>query len=256
MALVRVDSDGLWCEAGGFHIDPWGTVAKALITHGHSDHARMGSGAYLCASPCNLVLRERFGPDAVIEALRYGERVRIGEVSVSFHPAGHILGSAQIRLEHRGEVWVISGDYKLAPDPTCASFKPVRCHTFVSESTFGLPIFRWAKPGETLASIHDWWRENQSHGKCSLLFAYPFGEAQRVLAALNPDIGPVFCHETVEKMNRVYRASGVDLPVARELTEKPRALVIAPPSAHGSPWAKQFGVSSTALVSGWMRIRG
>ena len=264
MPLLRVEPDGLWCEAGGFHVDPWSPVPKALITHAHSDHARPGSGTYLCAAPCAPVLRERFGsePESSIETLRYGESLRMGDVSVSFHPAGHVLGSAQVRIEHRGEVWVVSGDYKLAPDPTCAPFEPQRCHTFVTESTFGLPIFRWPDRAQILASIHDWWRANQERGKCSVVFAYPLGKSQRVLAGLDPDIGPIFCHGAVENMNRVYRAGGVDLPQTQYPGDQPRgydwtrALVIAPPSAQASAWMKKFGAVSTAFVSGWMRIRG
>lgn len=258
MALLQVDAHGLWCEAGGFHVDPWEPVPKAVITHGHRDHARPGSGAYLCASPSEVVLRERFGPEASIESAPYGQSLQIGDVLVSFHPAGHVLGSAQIRIEHRGEVWVVSGDYKLVADSTCTPFEPVRCHTFVSESTFGLPVFRWPTPGEVFASIHDWWRANREKNKASVLFAHPFGNAQRVLAGLNPDIGSIFCHEEVERMNRVYRASGVDLPSPPEATQSKRvaALVIAPPSARSSAWLKQFGPASTALSSGWMRIRG
>lgn len=256
MALLRVDADGLWCEAGGFHIDPWNPVAKALVTHGHPDHARQGSGAYLCASPCELILRERFGQDAAIEGLPYGAAARVGDVSVSFHPAGHMLGSAQIRIEQAGEVWVVSGDYKLAADPTCAAFEPVRCHTFVTESTFGLPIFRWPNASEVVASIHEWWRANQAREKCSVLFANPWGKAQRVLAALDRQTGPIFCHEAVERVNRVYRAAGVELPECAEPSDISRALVIAPPSEHGSAWVKRFAPASTALASGWMRIRG
>jgi putative mRNA 3-end processing factor len=262
MPLLRADPSGLWCEAGGFHIDPWEPVPKALITHGHADHARPGSEAYLCSASCVPILRERLGPETPIEALGYGESRRIGEVDVSFHPAGHVLGSAQIRVEHRGEVWVVSGDYKLAEDPSCTAFEPVRCNTFVTESTFGLPIYRWPDPGRVVESIHDWWRGNQDRGKCSVLFAYALGKAQRVLAALNPEIGPIFCHGAVEKMNRVYRESGVALPPTQYPGDMARgydwsrALVIAPPSAQGSLWMRRFGTLSTAFASGWMRIRG
>jgi putative mRNA 3-end processing factor len=262
MPLLRVDPDGLWCEPGGFHVDPWGPVPRALITHGHSDHARPGSGAYLCASPCAPILRERLGPETLLDTLRYGEPRRIGDVSVSFHPAGHVLGSAQIRIEYKGEIWVASGDYKLAPDPTCTAFEPVRCHTFVTESTFGLPIYRWADAIAIMAAIHDWWRGNQERGKCSVLFAYPLGKSQRLLAGLNTEIGPIFCHGAVEKMNRVYRENGVHLPetgypgdIGRGY-DWTRALVLAPPSAQGSIWMRRFGILSTAFASGWMRIRG
>ncbi|HVW86110.1 MAG TPA: ligase-associated DNA damage response exonuclease [Bryobacteraceae bacterium] len=262
MPLLRVDQNGLFCEAGGFYIDPWGPVDKALITHGHSDHARSGCAAYLCARPGELVLRTRLGAEALVQTLPYGETLGIGEVTVTFFPAGHVLGSAQIRVEHRGEVWVISGDYKLAADSTCAPFETARCHTFVTESTFGLPIYRWPAAEDVLGSINDWWRANRERGKCSVIFGYPLGKSQRVLAGLDPEIGPIFCHGAVERMNRVYRESGVPLPPTLHSSDAPkgydwtRALVIAPPSAHGSPWMKRFGTLSTGLASGWMRIRG
>jgi putative mRNA 3-end processing factor len=262
MGLLQIDPDGLWCEAGGFHIDPWGAVPKALITHGHSDHARPGSAAYLCSELCALILKERLGPEVHLQAVRYGSPLRIGEVSVSFHPAGHVLGSSQIRVEHRGEVWVVSGDYKLARDTTCTPFEPVRCQTFVTESTFGLPIFRWAEQSEVLSSIGEWQRVNRERGKCSVIFAYPLGKSQRVLAGLVPEAGPIFCHGAVERMNRVYRATGVGLPPTlwpgdtAKGYDWTKALVIAPPSAQGSAWMKRFGAVSTAYVSGWMRIRG
>jgi putative mRNA 3-end processing factor len=262
MPLLEIDSNGLWCEAGRFYIDPWGAVPKALITHAHGDHARPGSGNYLCSNLCGPLLRERMGPEAVIDTLAYGTEVRIGEVIVSFHPAGHVLGSAQIRVEHKGEIWAISGDYKCAPDRTCTPFEPVRCHTFVTESTFGLPIYRWPDYDSLLSSMREWWKSNQNRGKCSVIFAYPLGKAQRVLAGLDPAIGPIFCHGAVERINRVYRATGVDLPPTEYPGDVPksydwtRALVIAPPSAQGSVWMKRFGSVSTAFVSGWMRIRG
>jgi putative mRNA 3-end processing factor len=262
MPLLRVDENGLFCEPGGFHIDPWCPVPKALITHAHSDHAHPGSNAYLCASPCEPLLRARLGADCLIQTLPYAEALGVGDVAVSFHPAGHVLGSAQIRVEHRGEVWVVSGDYKLAPDPTCAPFEPVRCHTFVTESTFGLPIYRWQPQDEITASIDNWWRSNRERGKCSVIFAYPLGKSQRVLAALDHALGPVFCHGAVERMNRVYRTAGVLLPETLWPGDVPRrydwsqAIVIAPPSAHGSAWMKKFGAVSTGMASGWMRIRG
>jgi putative mRNA 3-end processing factor len=248
MALIESDTRGLHCEPGGFHIDPTLPVPKALITHAHSGHVCGGCGAYLCSAESGLLLREILGPNALIETVRYGESLRIEDVDVSFHPAGHILGSAQIRIEHRGEVWVISGDYKLEPDPTCAPLEPVRCNTFVTESTFGLPIFRWPSPAAVLASMENWRRENKERGKRSVIFADPGGKAQRLLAGL----GPALCHEDIRKVNDIYRASGVPVPE----TDESDSLVIAPPSAQGTSWMKQFGAVSTALASGWMRIRG
>lgn len=267
MPLLQVDPDGLWCEAGGFHIDPWNPVPKALITHGHSDHARPGSNAYLSSDLSRGILQLRLGPDARIQTLPYGVPLSLGETTVSFHPAGHVLGSSQIRVECRGEVWVASGDYKLSPDPTCQPFEPVRCHTFITESTFGLPIYRWAPSAEVFASINEWWRSNRDQGLCSVLFAYPLGKSQRLLAGLDPDIGRIYCHGAMEKMNSVYRESGVSLPETAYTGESPRsketsgkdwagAMVIAPPSAQGSPWMRRFGPVSTGMASGWMRIRG
>jgi len=256
MALLESDRNGLFCRTGDFYIDPWAPVERALITHGHSDHARPGSASYLCSPDCEAVLRARIEADANIETLAWGTRLSIGGVAVSFHPAGHVLGSAQIRVEHRGEVWVVSGDYKLAPDPTCKPFEPVRCNTFITESTFGLPIYLWQPPEQTMAQVNAWWRKNREHGKCSVLFGYPLGKSQRLLAGLDPGIGPIFCHGAVERMNEVYRAAGVALPQTVRECDFSKACVIAPPSALGSPWLKRFGTYSTAMASGWMRIRG
>ena len=259
MPLLQLAPDGLYCPLGDFYIDPWGAVDRAIVTHAHSDHASPGSRAYLTASPGQALLRARLGPDAAIQPLDYGEAVTLGDTRVSLHPAGHILGSAQVRIEHAGEVWVVSGDYKLAPDPTCAPFEPLPCHTFVTESTFGLPIFRWPAETEIRDALHAWWRTNQEAGRASLLFAHPLGKAQRLLALLDPAIGPIYTHGAVEGFNRIYREQGIALaPTTHVEGSGPwtRALVVAPPSAHGSPWERRFGPASTAFASGWMRIRG
>jgi putative mRNA 3-end processing factor len=260
--LVEPTARGLYCAAGDFHIDPWQPVERAVITHAHGDHARSGSAAYLCASRGIPVLRTRLGADAAIEGLRYGEARDIHGVRVSLHPAGHVLGSSQVRVEHAGEVWVVSGDYKLDPDPTCEPFEPVACHTFVTESTFGLPIYRWCTPGETFARVNGWWRANAAAGRASLMFAYAFGKAQRILASVDASIGPIVVHGAVEALNRGYRECGVRLPGTRMVgdLEAKRdyagALVVAPPSALSSPWLKRFGDYSDAFASGWMAIRG
>jgi len=256
VALLEVRNAGLYCPAGDFYIDPVEPAGRAIVTHAHSDHACPGSGAYLTARPGERLLRERVGAEAAIEAVDYGQPVTLGSVRASLHPAGHILGSAQVRLEQGGEVWVVSGDYKLTPDATCAPFEPMRCHTFVTESTFALPIFRWPGEAETIASIHAWWRGNQESGKASLLFAYPLGKAQRLLAAIDRGIGPIFAHESIERMSAIYRAEGVALADNTVPESWKRALILAPPGVHGSAWTKQFGAASTALASGWMRIRG
>ena len=256
MALLDARETGLYCPAGDFHIDPVLPVDRALITHAHSDHARPGSRAYLTARPGEALLRARIGDDAPIQSEPYGASIRIGEVSVSFHPAGHILGSSQIRIEHAGEIWVVSGDYKLAPDPTCAPFEPLRCHTFVTESTFGLPIFRWSDTAQTVAEIQHWWLDNQQSNRASILFAYPVGKAQRILSALDPAAGPLVFHESMERVNAIYRAQGIALPLPAETSDFSTALILASPNLQGSPWLRRFGPASTAFASGWMRIRG
>jgi putative mRNA 3-end processing factor len=260
--LIEPTSSGLYCAAGDFHIDPWRPVDRAVITHAHGDHARPGSSAYLAAGRGLPVLQTRLGPDARIEGLDYGEPRDISGVKVSLHPAGHVLGSSQVRVESKGEVWVVSGDYKLDPDPTCEPFEPVRCHVFVTESTFGLPIYRWRTPGEIFADINRWWRDNARHGRASVLFGYAFGKAQRILASVDASIGPIIVHGAVEALNRGYRECGVKLPPATlgtELASKSDAagaLVVAPPSAQSTPWLKRFGEYSDAFASGWMAIRG
>jgi putative mRNA 3-end processing factor len=252
--VIELSDAGLYCAAGGFYIDPWSPVERAIITHAHSDHARPGSQTYLTSGPGQALLRARIGDESAIQSTEYGERIAIGDVTVSLHPAGHILGSAQIRIERGGEVWVVSGDYKLEPDATCAPFEPQQCHTFVTESTFALPIYRWVSQAETAAAIQEWWRANREAGRTSVLFAHPLGKAQRVLSMLDTSIGAVCAHGAVEKYSAIYRGQGVALSPMAEAAKG--ALVLAPPSAMGSPWLKRFGAISTAMASGWMRIRG
>lgn len=260
--LLQLTSSGLYCPAGDFYVDPWQDVDRAVITHAHADHARPGSRHYLTTRGGEGVLRLRMGPEANIQAVDYGESVVMNGVRVSLHPAGHILGSAQIRIESQGEVWVVSGDYKLEADPTCTAFEPVRCHTFVTESTFGLPIYRWPAEAAVLADIHDWWRGNRAAGRPSLLFAYALGKAQRVLTQIDTSIGPVYTHGAVERINAAYRAGGINLASTRATADMPRngpwdgALIVAPPSAKGSLWMRRFNAPSTGFVSGWMQIRG
>lgn len=190
--MLRTTDRGLYCEAGDFHIDPWAPVARAVVTHAHGDHLTWGCESYLVSETGAAVSRERLGAwGAGLESMPYGDTRTINGVRVSFHPAGHILGSAQVRLEYRGEVWVVSGDYKTDPDPTCAPWEPVRCHTFITESTFGLPIYRWPSQQQVFAEINAWWAANAAAGQVSLLCAYALGKAQRLLAGLDPSIGPI-----------------------------------------------------------------
>ena len=260
MVLTQTDR-GLWCAAGDFFIDPWRPVARALITHAHADHARPGHGAYLCTPRTAPVLRHRLG-DVRAETLAFGERRRIGGATVSFHPAGHLPGAAQIRVEVAGEVWVVSGDYKLEADGLSEPFEPVRCHSFISECTFGLPVFRWRPQSEVAAGINGWWAAAAAEGRTAMLGAYSLGKAQRLLALLDREIGPILTHGAVEATNAVLRADGLRLPETVPVTEgldvkaHPGALVLAPPAALGSSWARRFGAVTTGLASGWMALRG
>ncbi len=261
--LLRITDRGLYCEAGNFYIDPWQPVDRAVITHAHGDHARWGSRHYLASAEGGRVLRTRLGADASIQLAEFGEPISLNGVTLSLHPAGHILGSAQIRVEHAGEIWVVSGDYKTDPDPTCTPFEVMPCHTFITESTFGLPIYRWRAQAEVFAEMREWWRANAAAKRASIIYAYALGKAQRVLAGLlEADIGPIYTHGAVERLTRDYRESGIALPPTQHASEMPRghdfadSLVIAPPSAAGSTWLRRFGSASPAFASGWMQIRG
>ena len=251
---------GIYCPAGDFHIDPWRPVPRALITHGHSDHARWGMGDYLATHQALPVIRKRLGAIAA-EGIAYGETRRIGGAEVSFHPAGHVPGSAQIRVTVGGETWVVSGDYKTEPDGLAEGFEPVACHAFISECTFGLPVFRWEPQPVVMDRIAAWWAANAAQGKTSVLGAYSFGKAQRLLAGL-AGRGPILTHGAVEEMTQVLRDQGYALPptirVTPEVTAKthPGALAIAPPSALGSTWSARLGPVEEAFVSGWMAVRG
>ena len=181
MPLLTETKNGLYCEAGDFYVDPWNPVPRAVVTHAHADHARWGCEAYLAAKTGEHIFRMRLGDKADFQFVDFGENVSMNGVKVSLHPAGHMTGSSQIRIEHQGEVIVASGDYKLETDATCESFEPVKCHTFITESTFGLPIYRWQNPDEVFEDINAWWRENQANGRASVLFGYTVGKAQRLL---------------------------------------------------------------------------
>lgn len=250
---------GIYCPAGDFFIDPWRPVDRALITHGHADHARPGHARYLATSSAAPVLRHRLG-DIMLETVEYGKAQRIGGATVSFHPAGHVPGSAQIRVEVGGEVWVVSGDYKTEPDGLCEPFEPVRCDAFITESTFGLPVFRWQPQADVAAQINGWWRDCVASDVTPVLGAYSLGKAQRLLAML--DDGPILTHGAVESTTEVLRAQGHALPptipVTPELDAKahPGAIVLAPPSAMGTTWMRRFGAVSTGFASGWMQLRG
>jgi putative mRNA 3-end processing factor len=261
--LVVLSPQGLYCPPGDFYIDPWRPVTRAVITHAHADHARVGHASYVASAEGEHVLRARLG-DITLQTLRWSECLTMKGVKISLHPAGHVLGSAQVRLEYAGQVWVVSGDYKTEPDRSCTAFEPVRCDTFITESTFGLPIYRWAPAQVVIAELVHWWQDNAADKRASVLFCYSLGKAQRILAALGalgshlP--GDIVCHSAVETLNRAYRASGIALPPTRsgelDRSSLGSALVVAPPSVEGSAWLRAAGDASTAFASGWMRVRG
>lgn len=268
ITLVVNSRSGLYCPQGDFYIDPVKPVKRALITHAHSDHARAGNESYLTALPGKRVLRSRLPKNAFIETLNYAERLTIGGVKVSFHPAGHVLGSSQIRLEYKGLVWVVSGDYKTEADPTCAPFELLACHYFLSESTFALPIYRWQPASKIACEINDWWQDNSSDGKISVIFAYSLGKAQRILSLLDPGGGPIYVHSQIAKINRDYRDSGIVLPNCNLLPDDPGdqslhlmttllkgALLLLPPALAEKSWIYRLPNASFAFASGWMRLR-
>lgn len=262
--VVRSTPSGLLCDAGGFHLDPWGPAALAVITHAHGDHLHPGSERYLCAAPSLPFLRKRLGPEIQAEGVPYGQPVRLGDARVSFHPAGHVLGSAQVRIGAGGAVWVVSGDYKRAPDPTCAPFEVVPCDVFITEATFGLPIYRWEDPSVVVAQILSWWDANREAGVASVLFCYAMGKAQRILAELAALTDrPALVHGAVEGLVELYRAAGVRMLPTLKVSDTAKGrsfageLILAPPAAGGSTWMRRFGASrETGFASGWMRVRG
>ena len=216
----------------------------------------------MAAAPSEGVLRSRLGQSIALQAVQYGEVVTHNGVTVSLHPAGHVLGSAQVRLQHGGQTWVASGDYKVAPDKTCVPFEPVRCDVFITESTFGLPIYRWRADSEVFAEINAWWATNAAAGRASVLMCYSFGKAQRVLSGVDASIAPIVVHSAIQTLNTAYRDAGVHLPETKLVSEVTdaadfkRALVLCPPSATVGPWIKRFGDFSDAFASGWMQLRG
>ncbi len=253
---------GIYCAAGDFYIDPWKPVDRAVITHGHADHARPGMKAYLATPSAKPVMQYRLGSDARIETQLYGVEQKIGSASVSFHPAGHVPGSAQIKVVVGGKAWVVSGDYKTVDDGLSEPYEPVKCHAFISECTFGLPVFNWT-PQDVLADqLNMWWQANRSEGRYSLLGAYALGKAQRLLTTVDASIGPILTHGAIENTNEVLRAQGIALPDTIRVTpdlnikDYPGALVLATPGALAQSWAQKFKLSSSAFASGWMALRG
>lgn len=262
MPLITFNQNGIYCERADIYIDPWKPVKKALITHGHSDHARYGSESYLCTTSAKPVIQYRLGNLAKIDSIDYGIPVTINGVTFSFHPAGHIVGSAQIRAEYKGEVWVASGDYKVASDGLCEAFEAVPCQHFITESTFGLPVFDWQPQAQTMEEINEWWRSNASEGKVSVIAAYALGKAQRIINNVDHSIGKIMTHGAIEYTNAVLRHQGVKLHKTTKVENSMAFnafqgnLIIAPPSALRSTWIKKFKNYADAVASGWASVRG
>lgn len=261
MALITFSSKGIYCKQAGVYIDPWKPVKRALITHAHADHARPGMKNYLAHTDSVPVMKHRLG-EIDIEGIPYGKTINMNGVAVSFHPAGHAPGSAQIRLEYKGEIWVISGDYKLENDGLSEPFEPVKCTHFVTESTFGLPIYKWKPQPQIMTAINQWWTENNQEGIASVLLGYSFGKAQRILANLDTSIGEIFVHGAIHNTNLALEEAGYALPKTTYVhsgIDKSRykgSMIIAPPSVLGSPWMRQFKPLKVATASGWMALRG
>lgn len=261
MSLITFTDKGLYCEVGKFYIDPWRAVDHAVITHAHSDHARIGSGHYLCHTDTEPILKLRLG-NINSQSINWGESLYRNGVKISLHPAGHIIGSSQIRIEYKGEVWVVSGDYKTEPDGISGSFEPVRCNTFITESTFGLPIYQWEAQEKIFEQIRNWILGNQAQGKTSVLIAYSLGKAQRILQAIQPVTDRIFVHGAIWNTHQTLVQHGIHLPaVQRVLPDMPKetfkqSVVIAPPGATESSWIKRFQPYATAVCSGWMQVRG
>lgn len=261
MQLLTFTNAGIYCHAGDFYIDPWQKVSKAIITHAHSDHARWGMGHYWAHHHSVPIMKLRLGADISVTGVNYGESLLFNGVKVSLHPAGHIIGSAQIRVEYKGEVWVVSGDYKTVSDGVCEPFEPIKCHTFVTECTFGMPIYRW-KPQEVIfGQINRWFHTNFQNGINSILVGYSLGKAQRLLANLGTCIENVYLHTAISNIQQAYQEKGIIKNTYKNASEwkkneSEKTLILAPPAAVNTPWMRKFEPFSIGIASGWMAIRG
>ncbi|HEY9186208.1 MAG TPA: ligase-associated DNA damage response exonuclease [Salegentibacter sp.] len=258
--LLVFDDKGIYCAIADVYLDPWKPVDKAIISHGHADHSRWGHKKYITHHSNIPIIKHRLG-DIEVSGKEWNETFTINGVKFALHPAGHIIGSSQIRVEYKGEVWVFSGDYKDEDDGVAVPFEPLKCHTFITECTFGLPAFKWQPQKEVFDEINSWWQQNREDGRTSVLFGYSLGKAQRLLKHLDPSIGKIYTHGAIENMTEVLRPQ-LDLPETTRITRDVKKeeikgnMVIAPPSAHGSSWIKKMTPYVTGSASGWMTFRG
>lgn len=261
MPLIEFTDKGFYCRQGDFYIDPWKPVDNAVITHAHSDHARWGSKSYLCHHHCKPLLQLRLG-DNHYQSVEWNEPVYHNGVKISLHPAGHVIGSSQVRVEYNGEIWVASGDYKTTDDGISGAFEPVKCHVFITECTFGLPIYHWKPQDEMYSDIGQWILNNQEQQRSSILLGYSLGKAQRIIEAAAAVSDKLFAHGAIHNVQQVLLANGHRLAAVERITaETPKealrnSVIIAPPGADGTPWMKRFQPYHTALCSGWMQVRG
>ncbi|MBC8047375.1 MAG: ligase-associated DNA damage response exonuclease [Fimbriimonadaceae bacterium] len=260
--IFKMTDKGIYIPGADIYIDPWKPVKRSIITHAHSDHAHTGNENYLSHHITKPILKYRLGENINCTSVEYGEAFFINGIKFSLHPAGHIPGSAQIRIEENGNVLVVSGDYKLENDFVSGIFEPVKCNTFISESTFGLPVFKWKNQTEILEEINIWWKNNIDQNKTSVLCGYALGKAQRLLKNIDTGIGKIFAHGAVFNMNEILRNAGVEIPSAEKISSElnkedyKNALILAPPSVIGNRWLNKFNPYSIGYCSGWMQIRG
>ena len=259
--MLEFRREGIYFAQGNFYIDPWLPVDYAIITHAHSDHARIGMKRYLCHELTAPILKLRLGQDIKVQTLDYNQTIEINSVKVSLHPAGHLIGSAQVRLEFQGKVTVVSGDYKIQDDGLSTPFEPVRCHEFISESTFGLPIYNWLPVDEINQNLGEWVANNKRNGNNSIIIGYALGKAQRIMKALE-SYDDLYVHYAISRINAAFTESGISLPAYKtiDLNDRPKdmkgEIIIVPPSLFGSNILKNIPNAQTAICSGWMQVRG
>jgi putative mRNA 3-end processing factor len=260
LPLLVFNSNGIYCSQADVYIDAWRPVKKAIISHGHADHSKYGHGQYITHHLNVPIIKHRLG-EINVKGVEWGETFTINNVKFSLHPAGHIIGSSQIRVEHKDEIWVYTGDYKTENDGISEAFSPIKCNTLITECTFGLPVFKWQPQHQVFDQINSWWLENKNQKMTSVILGYSLGKAQRILKHLDPSIGKIYTHATIENMTEILRLNH-DFPETHRITKDTKKqdllghIVIAPPSAQGSPWIRKMVPYVTASASGWMSTRG